>query len=148
MIPTIPTVWLLDAWLTVAFTSLFVASPTAVPAAATSAVSRTAVPVAVSQPKNAAPIWMPPNCSFSRATTLWRVGTSSTTGCPADPVLPGRRQDAGIRAGWCGALGVRAVLPGIVDAGICGLRSGIGARLRGRAVFGAYWAAHVGAHFH
>jgi hypothetical protein len=43
---------------------------------------------------------------------------------------------------------MRTVLPGIMDAGIGGLGSVIGARVTGRAVFGAYSAAHVGARFH
>ncbi|HEY8721971.1 hypothetical protein [Pengzhenrongella sp.] len=57
MAPTSLVVREADATLLAASRALLpVASPTAVPAAATSAVSSTAVPVAVSHPKNAAPI--------------------------------------------------------------------------------------------
>ncbi|MCY1549942.1 hypothetical protein D9M68_861480 [compost metagenome] len=83
IIPTSPTVWSADAWFTASLTSVLVASPTAVPAAATRAVSKTAVPVAASQPKKAEPILIPPNCSFSRATTVSRVaafGSATTAG--------------------------------------------------------------------
>src|SRR5829696_2999880 len=56
-----------------------VARPTAVPAAATSAVRRMAVPVAVSHPKKAEPTLIPPYCSFSRPTTSRRVGIAVGT---------------------------------------------------------------------
>ena len=67
-----PTVPLVVIWPTASLTSVLFASPTAVPAAATKAVSRTAMPVAASQPKKAEPTLTPPNCSFSRATAVCR----------------------------------------------------------------------------
>ncbi|CPU64620.1 Uncharacterised protein [Mycobacteroides abscessus] len=67
--------------------------PKAAPAAAASAVSRTAVPVAVSHPKKAEPILMPPYSSFSRATTASRSGATppvaGSAARSADP--PGSR---------------------------------------------------------
>src|SRR5450631_3305181 len=91
--PTMPTVLgSLAAWVVALLASVWVATPTAVPAAATKAVSRTAVPVAVSQPKNARPTLTPPNSSFSRLTTSRRL----LAGSPAafrlsapDPSRPG-----------------------------------------------------------
>ncbi len=64
VIPTVCGFW--DAWLVASFRFVFVDRPKAAPAAATRAVRMTAMPVAVSQPKNAAPNFMPPNVSFSR----------------------------------------------------------------------------------
>ena len=65
-------------------------SPTAAPAAASRAVSSTAVPVAVSQPKNAEPTLMPPYASFSRATTVWRsaVPGSTRVSCSSRAAVP------------------------------------------------------------
>jgi hypothetical protein len=85
MMPTRPTVPPFEAaWFTASLTSVLVARPTAVPAAATRAVRSTAMPVAVSQPKNAEPTLMPPNCSFSRATAVCRsVRFGSTAGAAA-----------------------------------------------------------------
>ena len=56
--PTVRGSWL--AWLVAWSTEVPLLSPTAAPAAATRAVSSTAVPVAVSQPKNAEPTFTPP----------------------------------------------------------------------------------------
>ena len=60
--------------------STLVASPRPAPAAASSAVSSTAMPVAVSQPKKQAPNFMPPKRSFCRATTSLRLTGVSSTG--------------------------------------------------------------------
>ena len=53
--------------------STLVASPRPAPAAASSPVSSTAMPVAVSQPKKQAPNFMPPKRSFCRSTTSLRL---------------------------------------------------------------------------
>jgi hypothetical protein len=61
--PTMPMVGSWTAWSAAWSTSVPVLSPTAVPAAAAIAVSSTAIPMAHSQPKKAAPALTPPNRS-------------------------------------------------------------------------------------
>jgi len=85
MPPTRPTVCAVDepcsAWVVASSMVVPVDTSTAVPTAAAMAaiaVSSTAAPVAVSQPKNADPSFMHPNCSFCRSVaSLRECGTPS-----------------------------------------------------------------------
>ena len=124
MMPTIPTVWFEAAWPTAAFTSVFVASPTAVPAAATRAVSSTAMPVAASQPKNAEPTLTPPNASFSRAAAISRVARLGRVRAVSGgrPVV-GRVVALGVRCVRVPGSGRRRPVPGagpgVQCSGVC-----------------------------
>ncbi|MFC5128082.1 hypothetical protein ACFPRL_34620 [Pseudoclavibacter helvolus] len=82
-------------------------APTAMPVAATSAVRMTAVPVAVSQPKNADPNLKPPNLERSRSRTSSRNVARSSTGTePAElepeglGSLPGEWSRSGLWESW------------------------------------------------
>ena len=90
--PTSPTVCaapvlFADAWVASSMV-VSVATPNATPAAANSAISSTAIPVAVSHPKNADPTLIPPNRSFCRATIVARSGTGNGKCCS-------------VTTGWC-----------------------------------------------
>lgn len=89
MEPMMPTVVALSAAASAAwFGSTWFPRPIAVPVAASSAVRITAVPVAVNHPKNAEPNFIPPNCSFSRASTCSRVVSPPVTVYAAAPAVP------------------------------------------------------------
>src|SRR5664280_638049 len=84
-VPTTPTVFAFwAAWAAAWPTLVLFEMAIAVPAAATMAVSRTAIPVAVSQPYNAEPTLMPPYCAFSAARALCRSTRASVCGRSAE----------------------------------------------------------------
>ena len=101
------------------------------------------MPVAVSQPKKAEPTLMPPNCSFSRATTVSRVGIS-----PGGFGAGRSSRSAAGRRYFSGWLRVCAVLAGVVDVGLAAEGRVPVTGVAGRSVFGACCAAHGAARFH
>ena len=162
---------------TASLTSVFVARPTAVPAAATSAVSSTAMPVAASQPKKAEPIWMPPNCFLLAGHDGFARGHlfDDTVRCDGVPcglvrahggdglaagrirldrgMAPCRRVGSSARRDGAGVAGAGSavagsILPGVMDLGVLAHSRILVTGAPRSAIFGACWAAHGTAHFH